>query len=79
MGDDGNGGGQLIRRLREVVATTGVSAEDVKNLTVSALIAKMMDSTSDRGTLRDLNMLGRMAKREGMDDVKAATLWPISA
>ena len=54
---DGNGNGDFAGNLRKFISQFSVSSDDIKNLTISALIMKMMNQTSDnqkRGILNNL-------------------------
>ena len=62
-----NGGGGLKENLRKLVDQFGVSSDDLKNLTVSALLLKMMNQTD--GKEKDgLNKLLDMARTAGLAD-----------
>ncbi|MCB0846721.1 MAG: flotillin family protein, partial [Bacteroidetes bacterium] len=52
-----NGNGDFAGNLRKFISQFSVSSDDIKNLTISALIMKMMNQTSDsqkRGILNNL-------------------------
>ncbi|MBI1292686.1 flotillin family protein [bacterium] len=59
-------GDQFSRELRRVIGMFGVNSEDVKNLTVSALIADLMTSTEDEGIRGKLQSALAVAKRLGL-------------
>ncbi|MGB3781291.1 MAG: flotillin family protein [Tunicatimonas sp.] len=62
-----NGGGGLKENLRKLVDQFGVSSDDLKNLTVSALLLKMMNQTD--GKEKDgLNKLLDLARTAGLAD-----------
>jgi flotillin len=61
-------------QLRDWINQFGISSEDVKNLTISALIAKLMSSTSDSSMLSVLNSALNMAKSSGMADAPASSV-----
>ena len=62
-----NGGGGLKENLRKLVDQFGVSSDDLKNLTVSALLLKMMNQTD--GKEKDgLNKLLDVARTAGLAD-----------
>jgi len=70
----GNGNGNFGERLRNFMSDFKLSSEDIKNLTISALIYKLMNQTEDKqqqGVLREL--LG-MAESMGLADAKASAL-----
>ena len=64
-----SGGGELNGefggRLKELVRRTGVSSEDVKNLTIAALLGKAMASSEDPGLLGELKGLLGLAEATG--------------
>lgn len=67
---DGQSEGDLLERIRYYANRTGISTEDVKNLSIAALIMKMqanVDSDEDRGFLSDLLS---MAKSMGLSNKK---------
>lgn len=71
---DGNGDGEHTkRRLREFVSQFGISSEDVKNLTISALVVKMMAMAegSNRGVLQQIL---DSVRRLGLGDTPAREL-----
>ncbi len=61
-------------QLRQWVDQFGVTSEDVKNLTISALIAKLMSSTSDSSMLSVLSSALSAAKSSGMADAPASSV-----
>lgn len=61
-------------QLRQWVKDFGVSTEDLKNLTVAALIAKLMASTKDNSIQSLLKSAEAMAKQSGLSDALASTL-----
>jgi uncharacterized membrane protein YqiK len=72
-----NGNGKehpLGENLRNFVNQFGLKSEDVKNLTISALIFKMITLTSDDGIKGMLTELMETAKRSGISDKKATML-----
>lgn len=60
------------RQIAEFVDRFGVSSEDVKNLTVAALLARLMGEAGDEPTRSRLGGLLGAAKRYGVDGEKAA-------
>jgi hypothetical protein len=69
-GGDTGGEGDFLERVRYYANRTGISTEDVKNLTIASLILKMQrkcDDEEDKGFLG--NLLG-MAKSLGLSDKK---------
>ncbi len=70
-----NGNPDYFRnRLEQLLGQFHLSAEDVKDLSIAALIAKMMGLTDSDQIKSELSRLLDMAKRVGMADSKAASL-----
>jgi len=70
-----NGDGEYFRsQLSGFVNQFGMSSEDVKNLTVSALIGKMIGLTDDVDVRRRLESLLDGARQADLADVVASTL-----
>lgn len=63
-----NGGGGLKENLRKLIDQFGVSSDDLKNLTVSALLLKMMNQTDGKQDKAGLNKLLDMARTAGLAD-----------
>jgi uncharacterized membrane protein YqiK len=61
-------------QLRQWIKDFGVSTEDLKNLTVAALIAKLMASTKDNSIQSLLKSAETMAKQSGLADTLASAL-----
>ncbi|MBA4148320.1 MAG: flotillin family protein [Verrucomicrobia bacterium] len=61
-------------QLRQWIADYGITSEDVKNLTISALLAKLMSSTSDSSVLSMLGSALTAAKSNGLADVPASSV-----
>ena len=55
-------------QVRQWITDFGVSTEDIKNLTISALLAKLMASTSDNSILSLLNSALSAAQHHGFAD-----------
>jgi hypothetical protein len=69
-----NGDGEHFRtQLRQWINDFGITSEDVKNLTISALLAKLMASTSDNSVLSLMNSALTAAKSRGVADAPVAT------
>ena len=67
---DGTNEGDLFERIRYYANRTGISTDDVKNLTIASLILKMqsqVDSEDDKGFLSNLL---NMAKSMGLSNKK---------
>ncbi len=62
-----NGGGEFKENLRNIIDQFGVSTDDLKNLTVSALLLKMMNQ-SDGKEKAGLSHLLDMARTAGLAD-----------
>jgi len=70
----GDGEGDLAERLRDLVGRFGLTSEDVKNLTVSALLVKMIGMTSSSGTKGILGELLDAAKAAGLAGKPASSV-----
>ena len=70
----GNGGGDLSSKLRDLMSQFSLGSEDIKNLTISALIVKMLNQTQDEGQQGVLRSLLGMAQSMGLADQKASVL-----
>ena len=62
---------QLESQIKKYIDMFGVSSEDLKNLSVAALIGSMMGSTSDGKVLGDLQSMIGMANRAGLSTQNA--------
>lgn len=60
--------------LGQYVEMFGIGSDDIKNLSVSALIGQMMGLTDDSGIMGKLQGLISMANRSGLSKVKVNTL-----
>lgn len=60
-----NGGGSFKENFKKFVDQFGVSSEDMKNLTVSALLLKMMGQTEQKDAKDNLNKLLDIARTAG--------------
>jgi len=61
-------------QLKGFVDQLGISAEDVKNLSIAALINRMMDQSSDEKTRGMLGRILSFARATGLDDQPAPKL-----
>jgi hypothetical protein len=61
-------------QLRKWISDFGISTEDVKNLTIAALLAKMIASTKDNSLLTLIKSAQTMAKQSGLSDAPAAAI-----
>lgn len=62
------------KQLRQWVADFGLKTEDIKNLTLAALLAKLMASTEDNGLKTLMKSALAMAKDSGLADTAASVL-----
>jgi uncharacterized membrane protein YqiK len=67
LADRLNGNGSLIQDLKDVVASSGVSSETLKNLGITAVLAKMVTDAGDDKTRASLQVLLDSAKKLGLD------------
>ena len=63
-----NGGGTFKDNLKKFISQFGVSSEDMKNLTVSALIFKLMNQTDQPEVKGSLTKLMDIARSAGLAD-----------
>ncbi len=70
----GNGNGNFAEQLSGFMSQFSISSEDVKNLTISALIFKMINQTQDESKQNVLSNLLNMAQSMGLADQKASAL-----
>ena len=61
-------------QLRQWVADFGIKTEDLKNLTLSALLAKLVASTDDDGVKSTIKSALALVKERGLGEVKAETV-----
>ncbi len=64
----------FTNQLRTFAGRFGISSEDLKNLTVSALLARMATLADDKDTLAALSRLGDAAKHLNLGKSKVSTL-----
>ena len=62
-------------QLRSWISDLGLSTEDVKNLTVSALLTKLMSKADDSGTRSLIRQAQKMAKDAGVTDIVTNVLF----
>lgn len=65
---NGNGHGTFKENFRKFIDQFGVTSEDLKNLTVSALLIKMMGKAEHAGAKDDLGKLLDLARTAGLDN-----------
>ncbi|MEM8621853.1 MAG: flotillin family protein, partial [Actinomycetota bacterium] len=74
LNGSGNGdGGSIGDRVRELVGQFGLSTEDVKNLTISAALAKLSGLAEAGGVADELKGLLDRANHLGIGDAKVAS------
>lgn len=61
-------------QLRQWIQDFGIASEDVKNLTISALLARLMASTSDNSVLSLMNAALLAAKDRGLAEAPVASV-----
>ncbi len=61
-------------KLRKLVSDFGVTSEDLKNLTVAALLTKLMGSTKDSSLLAFLKSAKAMAEQTGVSETLASVV-----
>lgn len=67
----GTGDGNLIDRITGWVRDFGMKSEDIRNLTIAALLGKMISSTDDGGLRGLIESAGQAAAASGLADRKA--------
>ena len=70
LGDRLNGNGALIEDIKEIVGNATMSSETIKNLSVSAVLGKLMLDADD-STRNKIKMLMDKAKELGVDKVSS--------
>jgi uncharacterized membrane protein YqiK len=65
---NGNGNVDFRENLQQFINQFGMNSEDVRNLSVSALLLKMMQSSADESTLNTLKQLTSTATAMGIAD-----------
>ena len=64
----------FMEKVQKFVGHFNLGSEDLKNLSIAALIAKMMGMTADKTVLEELEKILGMARAAGMSDKPAAAL-----
>lgn len=67
---DGESDGNLMDRIRYFAEKTGITTDDIKNLSIASLILKMQSQTPDKEDKSFLNNLLSMAKAAGISNKK---------
>ncbi len=70
----GDGNGNFGSKIKDMVKQLGLSSEDVKNLTISALLFQLMDKSKDKDQKSALQNLLATATQLGLADKTAASL-----
>lgn len=71
---DGNGNGDLKLQLSQFLNRFGMNTEDVRNLSISALLIRMMQNAENDGQRTALEELNKLAGSMGMGDQPVSTL-----
>lgn len=74
FGHEGNGGGDFKTNLRRFVDQFGLSSDDLKNLSISALLLQMMNKAGDEATRSTIAQLTSTAAALGIADKPVKTL-----
>jgi flotillin len=69
LGDGENGGGDLLTRIRDFANKYNITSNDIKNLTISSLILKMQQNSTDEDRPSLLN-LANLASSLGLSNRK---------
>jgi hypothetical protein len=80
FGGNGEADGEAFRtRLQQFIDQFGMSSEDVKNLTIAAVLGKMLKSADGDSLRNDLNELLDSVTSAGVSDRKVGDLVPRGA
>ena len=71
---NGDGGGDFKANLARFVGQFGLKSEDVRNLSISALLLQLMNKAGDDTTRHTLTQLAGTAKALGIGEAKVGTL-----
>ena len=71
---DGVDGETFIDKIRTLVSDSKIKSEDIKNLTISALITKMITKTNDTKRKGMLNQFLDLANQFGVANVSSDSL-----
>ena len=71
---DGNGGGDFRENLQRFTDQFGLSFEDVKDMSVAALIGKLLLESTDDATTNSLKRLQNWLRSSGMLDKKVSSV-----
>jgi hypothetical protein len=64
----------LLAKVRQIVQSVGLTTEDIKNLTLSALIAKLIGMASDKETKTTLASVQTLLSKSELGKRKADTI-----
>ncbi len=64
--NNGNGGG-LFTKIKSLMGKTGITTDDIKNLTLAALLLKIRDNVSDNDDQNTISQLMKSVKDLGID------------
>lgn len=70
----GEDGQTLAERIGNFVSRSGVDSDDIKNLSIAALISKMIADSGDQGVVQELKNLLSLSKAAGYADKKLESL-----
>ncbi len=73
-GNDNGDGESLPQRIAEVIRKSGLDSNDVKNLSIAALIGKVLAQSKDESLMQELRNLLSLSKAAGYADQKLANL-----
>lgn len=77
LNGNGNGDGDdrsLPQRIADIIRDSGIDSEDVKNLSIAALIGKVLAQSKDEGFTAELRKLLSLSREAGYADQKLTTL-----
>ncbi|SDK73612.1 Uncharacterized membrane protein YqiK, contains Band7/PHB/SPFH domain [Catalinimonas alkaloidigena] len=74
LNGNGHEGHNIVDNVRDLVKRMGITSADIKNLTVAALLTKMIGMTDHDGTRSQLQQLLSLAKSNGLSDTPARSL-----
>lgn len=63
------GDGNLVKRIKHMIDEIGISSETIKNLSISAVLSTLSQSTEDPGILDHLNDLKNLVEKYGFGDL----------
>ena len=59
----------LVLKVKKLLENAGVSSETVKNLSLSAMLAKLSGSTQDAAVLNQIGAVKQLVERYGLGDL----------